>query len=258
MTTPNFDLNRYNELIAAGLPAGLGTKEHACIMGALNLACGGELSDAAESPCVLPAAARFAVRLNDAKWSTDKARAEGLRELGLAMLGTDGLDRKVFLSRLGEQTIRQIVPVFLRRAKLEGAAKRCEAEGTVNSARAGKSYAAADADGAAAAAAYAAYAAYAAAADGAAAAAAAAYAAYAAAADGAAAYAAYAAYAAAAAAAAAADGAAAAAAADGAPPTDAYDAAYADYRKKYGDETLILSANIATKILTDMKAEVRA
>jgi len=198
MTTPTFDLKRYNRLIAKGLPSGLGDAKHgACIMACLNLACGGELSDAAESPCVLPVAARFAIRLNDAKWSTKKARAEGLRELGLAMLGTDELDRKVFLARLTQETIRQVVPVFLRRVKLEDAAKRCEAEGTEDSARAARSYAyAADAD--AAADAYAAYAA-----------------------------AAYAAYAA--------------------------DAAAA-YRQKYGDETLILSANIATKILTDMKA----
>jgi len=210
-------------------------------MACLNLACGGTLTDAAESPCVLPAAARFAIRLNDAAWSSEIARADGLRDLGLALLGTSQLDAKLFVSKLAQATIREVVPVFLRRAGLEDHAKRCEADGTADAAR--------DARQAAyAAAAYAAYAAYAAAAADAAAA-------YAA--DAAAAYAAdaAAAYAADAAAAYAAD-AAAAYAADAA---DAYAAdAAAAYRQKHGDETLILSAKIATRILTEMKAASEA
>jgi len=208
VSAPTFDRAVYDRLLARGLPSGLGDTEHACIMACLNLACGGTLTDAAESPCVLPAAARFAIRLNDAAWSSEMARADGLRDLGLALLGTAHLDRKVFLLRLTQATIREVVPVFLRRAGLEEPAKKCETEGTVEAARWARD------------AAYAAYAAYA---DAAAAAAAAA------AADAAAADAAYAAY--------------------------AYTAyAYAAYRKKYGDETLILSAKIATRILTEMKA----
>jgi len=227
VSAPTFDRAVYDRLLARGLPSGLGDTEHACIMACLNLACGGTLTDAAESPCVLPAAARFAIRLNDAAWSSEMARADGLRDLGLALLGTAHLDRKVFLSNLTQATIREVVPVFLRRAGLEEPAKRCEAEGTAEAAARGARSAAA-----------AAYAAYADAAD----AAAAAYA------DAAAAAAAYADAAFADAAAAAADAAAAAA---------AYaDDAAAAYRKKYGDETLILSARIATRILTEMKAVV--
>jgi hypothetical protein len=239
--TYHFDREMYDRLLARGLPSGLGDTEHACIMACLNLACGGTLTDAAESPCVLPAAARFAVRLNDASWSGEAARADGLRDLGLALLGTNHLDRNVFALRLAEATIREVVPVFLRRAGLNEAADRCRDEGTEESARKARSAAAAAAAYAAAAAAAAAYDA-------------AAYTAYAYAADAAAAYAAAAytaaAYAAAAAAAAAYDAAAYTAyayAADAA----AYAAAY---RRKYGDETLILSAQIATRILTEMKA----
>ena len=155
MIPETFDRKRYDELLSRGLPSGMGDTEHACIMACLNLACGGKLTDAAESPCVLPAAARFAIRLNDASWSSELARAEGLRDLGLALLGTKDIDGKVFLLRLAEATIREVVPVFLRRAKLEDAAKRCEAEGTRESAQKARSAAAA----AAATAAYAAYAA---------------------------------------------------------------------------------------------------
>jgi len=217
VSAPTFDRAVYDRLLARGLPSGLGDTEHACIMACLNLACGGTLTDAAESPCVLPAAARYAIRLNDASWSSEMARADGLRDLGLALLGTAHLDRKVFLSTLTQATIREVVPVFLRRAGLEEPAKRCEVEGTAEAARWARS--AADA----AAAAYADAAAAAAYADAAAAAA------YAAADADAAAAAAYAAYA-------------------------AYAAADAAYRKKHGDETLVLSAKIATRILTEMKA----
>ena len=208
MIPETFDRKRYDELLSRGLPSGMGDTEHACIMACLNLACGGKLTDAAESPCVLPAAARFAIRLNDASWSSELARAEGLRDLGLALLGTKDIDGKVFLLRLAEATIREVVPVFLRRAKLEDAAKRCEAEGTAESARSARKDASASSPDAA--------------------------------------------YAAAAAAAAA-DAADAAAAADAS--YAAADASYAAYRRKHGDETLILSAKIATRILTDMKRE---
>jgi len=230
MSAPNFDRSTYDRLLSRGLPSGLGGTEHACIMACLNLACGGTLTDAAESPCVLPAAARFAIRLNDADWSSEMARADGLKDLGLALLGTNDLDRKVFLLRLAEATIREVVPVFMRRAGLADEAKRCADEGTREAALAGKEKARKKRDAAADAYAYtAASAAYAASAYDAAAAAGAAYdAAY----DASYAYA---------------DAGDAADAASGRASTDAY-------RKKYGDETLILSAKIATRILTEMKA----
>jgi len=235
MSAPNFDRSTYDRLLSRGLPSGLGDTEHACIMACLNLACGGTLTDAAESPCVLPAAARFAIRLNDADWSSEMARADGLKDLGLALLGTNDLDRKVFLLRLAEATIREVVPVFMRRAGLADEAKRCADEGTREAALAGKEKARKKRD--AAADAYA-YAAASAAYDAYAYAAAYAASAYDAAAAAGAAYDASYAYA---------DAGDAADAASGRASTDAY-------RKKYGDETLILSAKIATRILTEMKA----
>src|SRR5216110_3196156 len=160
MTTPqHFDRDLFETMVSRGLTDGLGTTEKACIMACLNLATGGGLVDTAKSPCVLPAAALFAIRLNDAKWSSEIARANGLRDLGYALLGTDQLDAKVFATRLAEATIREVVPVFLRRAKLEDAAKRCEAEGTAESARSARKDASASASDAAYAAAAAAYAA---------------------------------------------------------------------------------------------------
>jgi hypothetical protein len=228
-----FDRDRYERLCAAGMPSGLGTRESACVMAALNLACGGDLTDSAASPCVLPAAAAFAVRLNEAKWSSPTARADGLHDLGLALLGTADIDRTTFMCRLAEGTIRRVLPIALRAAGMTKEADRCEREGTRDAASAAyaEAYASAHADASAAYSASAARTASAASAYADAyAAAAAAYAAASAAA--AATYVAHAAYSAAASAASAADYAA--------------HAATSDY-------VLRVSATLATEILTELR-----
>jgi hypothetical protein len=130
----NFDRDRYERLCAAGMPSGMGTRESACVMAALNLACGGDLTDSAASPCVLPAARAFAVRLNEARWSSPTARASGMHDLGLALLGTADLDRATFVRRLAEGTIRRVLPIALRAVGLVEHADRCEREGTADSA----------------------------------------------------------------------------------------------------------------------------
>jgi len=141
MIPATFDRARYDDLVSRGMPSGLGDTEHACIMACLNLACGGKLTDAAESPCVLPAAARFAICLNDANWSSPAARADGLYDLGLALLGTSAIDRVEFARRLAEGTIRRVLPIALRAAGLKKEADRCEEEGTMESAATYATYA---------------------------------------------------------------------------------------------------------------------
>ena len=136
MIPPTFDLVKYDALVARGMPPGLGDTEHACVMACLNLACGGKLTDAAESPCVLPSAADFAVRLNDANWSSPTARASGMHDLGLALLGTAAIDMVEFARRLAEGTIRRVLPIALRAVGLKKEADRCEEEGTMESAAA--------------------------------------------------------------------------------------------------------------------------
>jgi len=136
MIPPTFDLVKYDALVARGMPHGLGDTEHACVMACLNLACGGKLTDAAESPCVLPSAADFAVRLNDANWSSPTARASGMHDLGLALLGTAAIDMVEFARRLAEGTIRRVLPIALRAVGLKKEADRCEEEGTMESASA--------------------------------------------------------------------------------------------------------------------------
>jgi hypothetical protein len=182
---------------------------------------------------VLPAAAAFAIGLNDARWSSLAARADGLHDLGLALLGTADIDCATFARRLAEGTIRRVLPIALRAAGMAKDADRCELEGTREAAYAAyaEAYASARASASAVSSASSHAAARASAYAGAASAAAASAAARASA---------YAGAASAAAAAAAASAAAYAAAA----------AAAADYAC---DHVLRVSAAMATEILTEMR-----
>ena len=178
--------------VDAGLVSGLGTPQPGkmCVEAAVCYALG--LPHGDNPSCVAPLLRALKIKLNDSNWSSDQARAKGMRKLAVLQLGTAGvLDEKEFLRRVVDMTIRKIVPRALLSAagmktnaahkeKLEAAAKKCAEDGTRESALEAKSAAAyaAAAHAAARAAAYAAAAAaYAAAADAYAAAAAAAYAA---------------------------------------------------------------------------------
>jgi hypothetical protein len=189
------------ELLQHGLVEGVGKPEPGkmCVEAAVCYALGEPHGDT--PTCVGSAVRAFKIRINDAKWPSNQARAEELREIAIAQLGSNEIDQREFAKRVTLKVIQQIIPIALRSAAkavpahevaLNAAATACEVAADFASAklaigRAREISAQARSSAAADAAAYAAYAAYAAAdaAD------AAAYAAYAAA------YAAYAAYAAA-------------------------------------------------------------
>jgi len=225
--------------IDAGLTNGAGIPQPGkmCVEAAVCYALG--LPHGDDPKCVAQSLRRLKIRLNDSRWSSNEARAKGLRRLGLAQLGSAGvLDEQEFSRRVVELAISKCVPAALRaaasvhkdpkhQAALNAAAKKCESEANRASALEARDIARSAADAAAAA-----YAAYAAAAAYAAYAAAAAYAAYAdAAAYAAAAYAAYAdAYA------------------------DAYAYAYADAADAARDTSLATFAEDVVQILIDMKA----
>src|ERR1700689_1981484 len=146
-----FDVEKFDSILARGLSTGLGKRgEQVCIEAAICETLGLEHSDDPE--CVSAAVRSFKIRLNDSRWSSPIARANGLRDLGLAQLGSLGIvNDKEFAKRLAEKTIRILVPALIRDLfpndpKLLEAADRCEKEGNESAANA----------------AYAAYAAYAA------------------------------------------------------------------------------------------------
>ena len=160
--------SRLREIIPQGLVGGVGRGEPGslCVEAAISFAMGEPHGD--KPSCVAAADRDFAIRINDAAWSSKAARAEALLPLALAQLGTAGTDREAWVRRVVEGTIRRVVPLALRHAaravpshaeRLEAAAARCEVEGTKDAAKAAVRASETTTDGPAAAAAYAAYAA---------------------------------------------------------------------------------------------------
>ena len=140
MTTPE-QRQKLIDIVNAGLVSGLGEAKAGslCVEAAICLAMGEPHSD--HPSCVAAPDRDFAIRINDAPWSSTEARAKALLPLALAQLGTAGSDRGPWVRRVVEGTIRRIVPIALRaaasahpdeqhRAALEAAAVRCEREGT--------------------------------------------------------------------------------------------------------------------------------
>jgi colicin import membrane protein len=126
--------------VDAGLVAGLGqpTPGAMCVEAAISYALGEPHSDGPS--CVSPAVRAAKIRLNDAAWPSDLARARGMRRAAIAQLGSLGVvDDKRFAVRLAELVIREIVPLALRITaqrvpshadRLEAAAHRCAMEGS--------------------------------------------------------------------------------------------------------------------------------
>ena len=165
----NIDVELARKVLAvvdAGLVKGMGTPEPGkmCVEAAVNYAMGALHGDA--PACVSHSLRRLKIKLNDSAWSSDQARAAGLRRLAIAQLGSAGaLDEKDFAKRVSRLAIQSCVPQALRAAArlfkgdkkdaMLNAADLCEREPTIENARAART-AAADASSAAAYAAYAA------------------------------------------------------------------------------------------------------
>lgn len=134
------------ELLGHGLTSGLGEQKpgQMCVEAAVCYAMG--LPHGDEPICVSPAIRAFKIKLNDCVWSSNQARADGMRRLAIAQLNSAGaVDDKEFVKRLAEMSIRKSVPYAFRaiaklkalapfKDRLEAAANRCEAEGTRQSA----------------------------------------------------------------------------------------------------------------------------
>jgi hypothetical protein len=144
------------ELIGHGLSPGVGNPRpgEMCVEAAVCFALG--LPHGDDPGCVTPALRRLKIVLNDRAWSSNLARAEGLKRLALAQLGSKGvLDEQEFMRRVVEMTIRKAVPIALRAAAkmnqkhaeaLKAAAVHCEVEGTREAAEDGERIARAAAD----------------------------------------------------------------------------------------------------------------
>jgi hypothetical protein len=137
-------------LVDQGLVSGVGNPipGQMCVEAAVCFALG--LPHGDDPACVSRALRSLKIRLNDSRWSSNEARAKGLRRLAVAQLGSAGvLDDKEFTRRVVDLAIRKSVPETLRaaasvckddhkRQAMLDAALRCETEGTAEACRAGK------------------------------------------------------------------------------------------------------------------------
>jgi hypothetical protein len=155
---------KVRDVVDAGLSHGVGqpVPGQMCVEAAVCFALGLEHGD--DPGCVARTVRRLKIGLNDRAWSSNEARAAGLRRLAIAQLGSKGVvDDQEFIRRVVDATICKAVPAGLRAAArcnpkhaeaLERAAVKCEQAGTRESCEEARKVArAAAADAAAAAAA---------------------------------------------------------------------------------------------------------
>jgi hypothetical protein len=115
------------DTVNAGLVYGIGRPipGQMCVEAAVCYAMGLPHSD--RPPCVSPALRDLKIRLNDADWSSNLARTNGLRELALLQLGTAGvLDEVEFVKRVTLLVINKYLPPMLRKVNLSQEADACE------------------------------------------------------------------------------------------------------------------------------------
>ena len=127
------------ELIDKGLTAGMGNAKpgEMCIEAVVCNVVEGRHGD--DPKCVSRVLRSLKIRLNDSSWSSNEARAQGMRRLGLAQLGSAGfLDESEFIKRVMGVVIRKTFPAAFRavaavtkdeahKAKWIDLASRCEA-----------------------------------------------------------------------------------------------------------------------------------
>jgi len=143
-----FDVPKFDGILARGLSKGVGNRAGSmCIEAAICVVL--DLPHGDDPGCVAPSVRSFKIALNDKNWSTPEARAAGLRDLGLAQLGSLGVvDNAQFPKLLAEKVIRVLIPdlyrkIFKDNPTLLAAALRCEQEGTYDAAHAASTAAAA-------------------------------------------------------------------------------------------------------------------
>jgi len=142
MTTLNFDVivPKFDAILARGLSEGLGQRDgQMCVEAALCAALG--LPHGDDPGCVTASIRAFKIRLNDSSgWSSPASRAQHLRDLGIAQLGSkDVVDSRTFAKRLAQAVIQHVLPRVCREVypgQYEEEIATCEREGTEMAARA--------------------------------------------------------------------------------------------------------------------------
>ena len=102
---------KFLELCDAGLSKGLGQQApgQMCVEACWNAALG--LPHGDNPPCVGKAVRAANLPLNDANWSSNEARAKGMRAIGVAQAGSDQIDQVEF-SRLIAEGLEQVMAQY--------------------------------------------------------------------------------------------------------------------------------------------------
>src|SRR3990167_4202559 len=141
--TLNFEtiIPKFDAILSRGLCSGVGNRDgQMCIEAAICAAL--DLPHGDNPSCVEPNIRAYKIALNDKSWSCPEARAKGLRDLGIAQIGSRGVvNGREFTQRLAKRTIQVLLPEMVRsipslakQAKLLELAQICEQEGTRNAA----------------------------------------------------------------------------------------------------------------------------
>jgi hypothetical protein len=114
------------EVVDAGLCKGVGKPNpgEMCVEAAVCYALREPHGD--NPSCVGAAVRAYKIVLNDANWSSNAARSEGLREIAIAQLGSVDIDQVKFSEYVALEIIRQVLPSALRGVGLDVEAEACE------------------------------------------------------------------------------------------------------------------------------------
>jgi hypothetical protein len=103
------------EVVDAGLVEGVGDPipGQMCVEAAVCYAMGEDHND--QPRCVAPSVRDLKIALNDSgPWKSDKDRANGLRRLAIAQLGTVGMNQEKFDYKVKELAVRMVLPYLIK------------------------------------------------------------------------------------------------------------------------------------------------
>lgn len=159
MSTPEINfpaaIKKFDKILERGLCAGVGDRDgQMCIEAAICAAL--DLPHGDDPLCVASSVRKFKITLNDARWSSPSARAAGLRDLGIAQIGSKGVVEDADFNRiLVIKTTQILIPKLFRSLpnatkEMLAAVAECEKNpGAAEAARAARDAEAAEAAGAA-------------------------------------------------------------------------------------------------------------
>ncbi len=103
-------------IVDCGLTEGLGDqiKGQMCVEAAVCYAFG--LPHGDKPPCVGSTVRDFKIRLNDNPWSSNEARAKGMRRLAIAQLGSNEIDQMEFGKMMFLHGVQELLPFALVKA----------------------------------------------------------------------------------------------------------------------------------------------